>query len=639
MLIDLLARRWGSAAGGRDGMSIAASFLAWTLAGLGHRVRAHHPASDPPPWQHALVEWVACPTVEQPADWTADLVLTTIAPSWPRLVAAARAALATGRLAYWHHHGPIPYGAGCVLARCSAGLGLREQGWSRTLTLPPSTWAAEAGGPTGDCLVAAGASRAKGGPVALQVARRLTGHRWLVLEGRANEPELAPWRELPHVEVIPAGSPPEAWLDRARLLLQPTRVEVHPLLPIEAAARGIPVVISDLPGCRAALGPAATYLPEGAPLARWEAAVLQALAEPPAPLARRPYAEVVAGALASLGAAPVAPPRPAPTSPWPVVPLVPRPAGTLPRVLLAADVKGWAFDQNLRDLAATLAGRFDFAHAYVADGSAARADYRKVDAVFIPYHRWSQLDRLLPRGRVLGSLRAQWFWPERQCAPGPAEFDLVNRFAAFHLVTKRNYDEVRRHCPGAVYLTNPVAMARFPEPTPVRGVVASWNGNARHDSAGAGVDVKGFRSIIEPACAAAGVPLVVAEYHTSRRTPAEMPAFYRQGSVALCASLFEGASNSVMEAMAAGQALITTDAGNIREIRDSQLEHLGESGIVLLEQRTVEAFVAALRELQADPDRVARMGLLNRQEIAARWSWAAWADRYEAFLRRATDAA
>ena len=217
--------------------------------------------------------------------------------------------------------------------------------------------------------------------------------------------------------------------------------------------------------------------------------------------------------------------------------------------------------------------------------------------------------------------------------PGPAEFDLVNRFAAFHVVTAANFAELREHCPGAVYLTNPVNVRRFDRgETP--GVVASWNGNAQHNSAGSGIDVKGFHSIVEPACRQSHTPLVIAEYHTCRLPPAEMPAFYRRGSVALCASLFEGASNSTMEAMAAGQALITTDSGNHRELRDSQIEHLGETGIEIVE-RNVEAFVAALRRLQADPGRAQRMGAINRREIAERWSWSAWADRYAAFVERA----
>jgi len=78
MRIDLLARRWGGPDGGRDGMSIAVSFLAWTLAELGHTVRCHHAEGTAPPWQHRCVTWLARALLITPDDWTADLVITTI---------------------------------------------------------------------------------------------------------------------------------------------------------------------------------------------------------------------------------------------------------------------------------------------------------------------------------------------------------------------------------------------------------------------------------------------------------------------------------------------------------------------------------------------------------------------------------
>ena len=112
-----------------------------------------------------------------------------------------------------------------------------------------------------------------------------------------------------------------------------------------------------------------------------------------------------------------------------------------------------------------------------------------------------------------------------------------------------------------------------------------------------------------------------------------MPAFYREANLAICMSLYEGASNSVMEAMAAGQALVSTDCGNVREMYDSQLKIFGESGIIILEERTTEALVAALSELKEDVARVVRMGVLNRTEISERWSWKAWAPRYSKFIK------
>ncbi len=312
-----------------------------------------------------------------------------------------------------------------------------------------------------------------------------------------------------------------------------------------------------------------------------------------------------------------------------------------PKALLICDVPGWAFDVNMRDMAAYLGDRFDFDFWYVVNYKPDQPDnplpdLGAYDVIYNLYHRWP-INHLLPWDRTVGSLRARWFVPE---TPGPAtqaDVDLVNEHRAFHVVTRENYDEIEGRCPNLFYLTNPVNMRRFPEPAAVKDcVVACWNGNARHYNA-MWQDVKGFHPIIQPACRKAGVDLEFAEYNTNRLSPAEMPAFYQKANVTLSASLYEGSSNSVMEGMASGHAVISTPVGNILEMRDSQVEHLGASGIIIVE-RSVEAFAEALEGLKADPARVIEMGELNRREIAARWSWEAWADRYAEFLMKGVGA-
>jgi glycosyltransferase involved in cell wall biosynthesis len=204
--------------------------------------------------------------------------------------------------------------------------------------------------------------------------------------------------------------------------------------------------------------------------------------------------------------------------------------------------------------------------------------------------------------------------------------------AGWHVVTRQSEKLLSERFPGKiVYLTNPVDMDRFPEPTAIGDrLIASWNGNANHASGER--DVKGFNSVVRPACEAAGAELRFAEYTTCRLPREAMPAFYRRANVALCASSYEGASNSVMEAMASGLAVIATDVGNHREMMESQIEHLGASGMVLIKERSVEAFADALKALT--PARALEMGALNRQEIAERWSWTAWAPRYREFFSR-----
>jgi len=311
--------------------------------------------------------------------------------------------------------------------------------------------------------------------------------------------------------------------------------------------------------------------------------------------------------------------------------------GKRTKALLISDVRDWAFHQNMVDLAHYEKDNFDFDHWFVIDylEKGHKPDFDLYDVVFCVYHRW-QIEDILPWDKSVGSLRCQWFTPENRSPATEADIDLVNRFQAFHLVTKSSYDEISDRCPGAVYLTNPVSMYRFPRATEKRELIPTWNGNAQHYNA-ANEDIKGFDSIIKPVCTALKLPLNWAEYNTKkgekghRLTPGQMPNFYQGSTVHICQSAYEGASNTVMEAMASGLAIISTDVGNHSEMHENMMKRHGESGIMIVE-RGRKGLIAALAELSKDSDKVHAMGALNRQEIEINWSWDVWHERYRDFL-------
>lgn len=94
-----------------------------------------------------------------------------------------------------------------------------------------------------------------------------------------------------------------------------------------------------------------------------------------------------------------------------------------------------------------------------------------------------------------------------------------------------------------------------------------------------------------------------------RRSPEHVAGQLRDADVFLHTSSSEGISNAVLEAMATGLPIVTTDAGGMREaVRD------GVDGFVV-RVRDTDSAADALVSLAADPDLRARMGASGRQRI------------------------
>ncbi|MEM7657255.1 MAG: glycosyltransferase family 4 protein [Bacteroidota bacterium] len=102
--------------------------------------------------------------------------------------------------------------------------------------------------------------------------------------------------------------------------------------------------------------------------------------------------------------------------------------------------------------------------------------------------------------------------------------------------------------------------------------------------------------------------------------PPNVPELYQQADVYLCSSLFEGLSNTVMEAMTYSLPLVATDAGDNRYLIQE-----GKNGFVL-PLSDVEGLAASLYELVSSHELRMRMGQHSYQRITSEYS-------YETFQR------
>ncbi len=100
---------------------------------------------------------------------------------------------------------------------------------------------------------------------------------------------------------------------------------------------------------------------------------------------------------------------------------------------------------------------------------------------------------------------------------------------------------------------------------------------------------------------------------------ADIPYVYQQADVFVLPSLAEGMSNAVLEAMASGLAILSTDVGGTAEL-------IGDNGLII-EKGSSRAIFEALERLYLDSELLSAMKLLSRQK-AEQMSWANMAEQY-----------
>lgn len=108
----------------------------------------------------------------------------------------------------------------------------------------------------------------------------------------------------------------------------------------------------------------------------------------------------------------------------------------------------------------------------------------------------------------------------------------------------------------------------------------------------------------------------------------EVPLWYQRISIYAFTSREEGFGLTILEAMAAGVALVAARAGIAATVIND-----GETG-VLVPPGDVDALVLALEPLMQSPDRAAQMGRLAREQAVAEFSLVKEAERIVAVYRQ-----
>ena len=112
---------------------------------------------------------------------------------------------------------------------------------------------------------------------------------------------------------------------------------------------------------------------------------------------------------------------------------------------------------------------------------------------------------------------------------------------------------------------------------------------------------------------------------TGRTDAEDMPQVYRQSDIFISASMQEGMSNAMLEAMASGLPIVTTRCEGLDEL-------IADNGLVV-EQAEAGTIAGAIKKL-ADDRQLCRQMALAARKRAERFSWSRAAESYLALYER-----
>jgi len=162
----------------------------------------------------------------------------------------------------------------------------------------------------------------------------------------------------------------------------------------------------------------------------------------------------------------------------------------------------------------------------------------------------------------------------------------------------------------------PMNLERFQE-VGKRELVIGWVGNSKW--AGEIEDFKGVHSILKPAIEQLqdeGVPVksLFADRQECFIPHDQMPDYYKKIDLYVCTSKIEGTPNPVLEAMACGVPIISTDVGIVPQA-------FGElQRAFILPERSIDALKTSILKLVREPKLLAGLSKENTERIKD-WDW------------------
>ena len=141
-----------------------------------------------------------------------------------------------------------------------------------------------------------------------------------------------------------------------------------------------------------------------------------------------------------------------------------------------------------------------------------------------------------------------------------------------------------------------------------------WCGNSKFKDSTGDDDLKGVNGIIKPAVEELqkegyNIELDLIDREINGIPREQMPKFYNNEHVYICASKTEGTPLTILEAMATGLAIISTDVGIVREALGKKQSKY------ILEERSRDCLKQKIIELINNKEEIKELSMENRKRI------------------------
>ena len=165
-----------------------------------------------------------------------------------------------------------------------------------------------------------------------------------------------------------------------------------------------------------------------------------------------------------------------------------------------------------------------------------------------------------------------------------------------------------------------------------RKIKIGWVGNSEFTDSDGDSDLKGVRKIIKPALQELidegySIEIKFADRKYGYIPHEKMPDYYNSIDLYVCASKNEGTPNPVLESMASGIPIISTDVGIVRDAFGTKQSKL------ILKERSKEALKQKMKELLEDKSQFDVLSKENLNNIK-NWSWEEKCKQFKKFFEK-----